>query len=404
VADKDGRRGGTSNASRSHAEISPSWRILHIAKRYWPYSGGQERYVQDLVRAQTRLGHRCVVVTADRDLVSRLPGTQKRRESVDGIDVLRVRAWGGHAKQFLAELPSELVRAIRWADVVHHHDPRFAFETSLLAAAAMRRPVIVHTHGLFFHTSQMALLKRMLMRAYYGPLFNRAVAAVVADSRTDERNLAELARVGPRKVRFIQNGIDLARFPPAAIQPEAGRLFMFGRLAEHKGHVAAMEALALVDVPWRLSVAGTGSAELQAALELRGRELGLSDRVEWLGEITDDALAGWIARARLVLFPSRFEGFGLALLEALAGGGMVLANRIHAHEEILGSGPLADRLVDFGQPQVAAARITAELATPIKHLAAVREAARRRASDFSMDRVAEEINDLYRELPLKPRR
>ena len=352
----------------------------------------------DLARAQVRRGHRVLVVTADRDLVEGLPGVLPRRARQDGVEILRLPVVGGPAKQFIAEPPLDLVRAIRWADVVHHHDPRFAFETVLVAAAMLRRPVIFHTHGLFFHTARAARLKRLLMRAYYGPLLRWRTAAIVPGSLEDERLLTELAHLGSDRVTTIPTGVDLTRLALDPGQPEPGRLFMFGRLAEHKGHASVLAVLAQVSAPWRLAIAGRGPATLEADLRAQAHALGLADRIDWLGEIPDADVLGWISRARLLLFPSHYEGFGLALVEALATGAVVLASRIPAHTAILAGSDLEDRLIDFEDQVSAATRIATELALSKREIRTVRVAAIRRAGDFSIERVADGVDRLYERL------
>jgi glycosyltransferase involved in cell wall biosynthesis len=369
--------------------------VLHVAKRFWPYAGGQERYVLDLARAQVLRGHACRVVTPDRDLVAGSPGTLPPRDRRDGIDIRRVRAAGGPAKQFVVEPPTTLFRAVSWADVVHHHDPRFAFETTLLLAALLRKPVIVHTHGLLFHTDRATGLKRFLMRRYYGPVFRRATATVVAGSRIDEAAVAELGRVGPDRLRYVPHGIDVGHFSPRGSDIDTGSLLVVGRIARHKGHDRALEVLARLDPRWHLAIAGVGAAEEMAALAAQARALTVSDRVHWLGSIRDEDLPALLERAQLVLFPSRFEGFGLALLEALASGAAVLASRIRAHEEILSGKGLDDRLVDFDRPADVAARIALEAARPPEEGRALRSAGVERATAFSLERMVGEIDDLY---------
>lgn len=377
------------------------WRVLHVAKRFWPFVGGQERYVLDLARAQTRLGHHACILTADRDLVSGAPGRLPRTDRLDDVEVRRVRVVGGPAKQFIAEPPTTLLRAIRWADVVHHHDPRFAFETTLFAAALLHKPVIVHTHGLFFHTDRATGLKRFLIRHYYRHIFASAAAAVVAGSRLDENTVAELTGIGPDRLRYVPHGIDLQHFAPRGSPPEVGRLLIVGRLAEHKGHglaLEALEALAGVGGPWRIAIAGGGPDDLSVSLAQQARALNVSDRVDWLGEVSDDELPGLMERAQLVLFPSRYEGFGLALIEALASGALVLASPIAAHLEILSGHGLEDRIVNFDRAGEVAARIVMEGSRPRPEVDAIRAAGVVRAASFSVDRMAERVDELYREL------
>jgi glycosyltransferase involved in cell wall biosynthesis len=90
-----------------------------------------------------------------------------------------------------------------------------------------------------------------------------------------------------------------------------------------KGHDVLVAALAgLGDLPWRLTIAGSLArapeqvARLRAAIE----RTGLAGRVELLGEIDDAALAALYASADVFVMPSLYEGYGMALAEALACG------------------------------------------------------------------------------------
>jgi glycosyltransferase involved in cell wall biosynthesis len=126
--------------------------ILRGTKRYAPFSGGVERYVHDLAVAQVARGHRVRVLTIDHDVLSRTSSRLPAEETIEGVRIRRVRASGGPRKQLLAEWPLGVLRQLRWSEVIHHQNPRFLFETVLLARLAIRRPVVFHTHGMIVHT------------------------------------------------------------------------------------------------------------------------------------------------------------------------------------------------------------------------------------------------------------
>jgi glycosyltransferase involved in cell wall biosynthesis len=103
------------------------------------------------------------------------------------------------------------------------------------------------------------------------------------------------------------------------------RLLMVGRLAPQKDQATALAALArLPHLDWRLTVAGCGP--LREALERQARDLGIADRVVFIGYIGDpDRIAAMMGEADLLLQPSRWEGLCATLIEALACGAGVVA-------------------------------------------------------------------------------
>jgi glycosyltransferase involved in cell wall biosynthesis len=103
-----------------------------------------------------------------------------------------------------------------------------------------------------------------------------------------------------------------------------------------------------------------------------------------------------LSRAWLVCFPSQFEGFGLALVEAMAAGCNVLASDLPPHHEILGDG-LADLVTDFQAPD-ASDRLTAEIGAPVDAVRSRGERVRSRSTQFSIDRLVDEFEEYYRGL------
>ncbi|WP_242130261.1 glycosyltransferase [Sphingobium sp. Sx8-8] len=111
--------------------------------------------------------------------------------------------------------------------------------------------------------------------------------------------------------------------PPSPCPPR--HLLMVGRLAEQKDHATALAALArLRHVDWRLKIAGQGP--LRQELERLCVQLGIAERVEFLGFVGDQRrLAELMAQADLLLQPSRWEGLVATMIEALGCGTGVVA-------------------------------------------------------------------------------
>jgi alpha-1,3-mannosyltransferase len=369
-------------------------RILHITKRYWPFRGGVERYVEDLAHGQAARGHDVTVLTIDRDVLGATDVRLPRDEEQGTVHVRRARAAGGQRKQFLIEPPGRVIRLLRDADVVHHHDPRFLFELAVATRRMIGKPIVVHTHGLILHTEDFARLKSIMLRVYYGPIFGHLVDAMIADSESDRQILVGACHVPDDRIRLFLNALDLRAFQQVERRPEPGRLLMFGRIDAHKGHADLLRALAHVAGPWELDVLGAGPESLVAEHQTLAADLGLEDRVRWHGEVDDDVLKSMLSRAWLVCFPSRFEGFGLALVEAMAAGCNVLVSDLPSHREILGEG-LADLIIDF-QGGDTSDRLAAEIGAQADTVMSRAGLVRARSMRFSIDRLVDEFEDYYR--------
>ena len=374
--------------------ISQQLRILHITKRFWPNTGGVERYVEDLAQQQLLRGHTPMILTPDRDLVtglgSRLPTTEYYR----GLRIERVPAAGNARKQVPVGRLGTIFTALRWADVVHHHDPRFMFETTVLARRLMRFRLIFHTHGLILHTDAFQRLKRGLLAVYYGPVLRHLVDAVIADSEGDLELMRQTTGVSAPQVRLVPNAIDLAPFLALEPHPDPGTLLVFGRIDYHKGIQGLLRSLAAVSVDWRLVIAGTGQDAFVGQLKSLAEEIGIADRITWAGFVSANDLHALLQRSSLVLFPSEFEGFGIALLEAMAASRPVLASPIPTHVEILG--PDLGHLVasfDVG----AADAIAGQLKASNEEREELGRLARVRARTFDLPRMVDTLELIYRE-------
>jgi glycosyltransferase involved in cell wall biosynthesis len=168
-------------------------------------------------------------------------------------------------------------------------------------------------------------------RSYLGPagrigwLFERLSMrlpdTILADSPHTASRLREFT--GDRiPIVVVPNGIDLSAIREVEAIADARDVVVVGRLLAHKRIDMLLDALAILrdrGRPASARIIGTGP-EL-AALSARTRELGLSALVEFRQNIgTQSLLYGELKGARVAVFPSEREGFGIAVLEALACG------------------------------------------------------------------------------------
>jgi glycosyltransferase involved in cell wall biosynthesis len=173
-------------------------------------------------------------------------------------------------------------------------------------------------------------------REYLGPagrigwwcesLAMRLPDTIIAASPQTGARLQEL--IGDRvPVIVAPNGIDCARIGGVPSGPEPTDLVTVGRLLPHKRVDLLLHAIGALRARGRtLTARIVGSGPERERLEERARVLGIADAVEFRDDIAGpEALYATLKSARAAVFPSEREGFGIAVLEALACGVPVIA-------------------------------------------------------------------------------
>lgn len=179
--------------------------------------------------------------------------------------------------------------------------------------------------------------------------------------------------------------------------PERDRaVIVVCRLTAQKNVHAAIRAWASIsgDVPgWRLRIAGDG--EQRQELETLAGALGVADTVDFLGFRTD--VAELMGRSRILAVTSRYEGFTLNMLEAIACGTVPVAYRCPYGPADLITDGVDGLLVDYMDERQFAATLRALIQSPGRQEAMSRAAAAR-ALDFTPGLTAARWMDKYREI------
>lgn len=387
--------------SDTAAQSGPPIRVLHICRRYRPFVGGTEKYVHDLAAAQAAAGRDVTILTLDRDIAGPTKGLPSR-ETLDGLTVVRLPG-RGNAQIAFTYRPDRIWREIARHDVVHLHDLRFALASAVIGAAIARRPCIFHTHGLIFHSGAGSPFKRLAVHLYFGPLLRLGGVRTVASSEADRVLLLRDAPYLAKRTVTCPNAIPLVPLLSLERRPIPGRVVSIGRMVPNKALTDLVRALARIsDVEWSLVLAGEPDPHELARIKAAIGELNLQARVTFVLGFPEEEMPRLLESAALAAFPSRGEGFGIALLEAMAAGIPLLANRIPAHEALLG-GDLAGQLIDFGDPAAAAHSIREALKAPESKLDELSARLRSRAAEFDMARLRGQIDGLYARLGVRPR-
>lgn len=304
-------------------------------------------------------------------------------------------------------------------------DPR-----AVLALARFLRqeqPTILHAH--MVHANLLARVVRLLtpVRVVICTAHNvieggrwRELAYRLTDplcnltTQVSQAGLERYVQVGAvpaHKIRFIPNGINTAEFHPDALTRQRlrdelglGGEFVWlaaGRLTEAKDYPNLLQAFRQVlsqQPNSRLLIGGTG--ELLGALQTLTRELGLGERVQFLGLRKD--MAAVMSAADGFVLSSAWEGLPMVLLEAAASGLPVVATDVGGNPEALQSG-ITGVLVPAKDSQALAKGMLELAALPPSQRQEMGEAGRRFVTEhYGLEAILTQWETLYRELAPLP--
>ncbi len=239
----------------------------------------------------------------------------------------------------------------------------------------------------------IAFLKTMM------PRFLRAADAIIAVSECSKRDAVRLYGLAPDKIRVIYEGVD-PHFAPVTDQAQLSAVRSKYNLPErfivHVGTIEPRKNLPLlfdVIAQWdkHLVVAGK-LGWLTEPILAKVKELGLEQRVTFTGFVADEDLPALISAATLLAMPSKYEGFGLPVLEAMACGTPVIASNTSSLPEVGGDAALYARPTDPASWAQLIDRVwgDAELQSSL------REKGFKQAAKFKWQTMARETAEVYR--------
>jgi rhamnosyl/mannosyltransferase len=292
-------------------------RILHLYKDYYPVLGGIENHVKLLAEAQAARGYDVTVLVTSRD-------QHTRGQWLNGVRVIFA---GRLATVASTPLGTELFRlcARETPDIAHLHFP-YPWGDLAHTLLGHARKTIISYH------SDIVRQKNLLR--IYAPFLRRTLAHADRIIATSPRYVETSPFLAPHaaKCTVVPYGIDAARFETAnraqvaQIRNQFGeRLVLFvGQLRYYKGVEYLIRAMAKVD--GRALIIGSEPTTRRAELEALACEVGVADRVFFLGE-KDAELPAFYHACDVFVLPSveRSEAFGIVQLEAMAAGKPVVS-------------------------------------------------------------------------------
>lgn len=244
-----------------------------------------------------------------------------------GVEVIKCKRRPGGQKLKYVFLIRSILKRFK-PDILHMHDDLSVF-FGLLASIWLKKIYTLHSVNLFSGSLKDRVIKFLAIQ-----LIDRFIAIssfvktdFMADTSVDEKNIV-----------VVHNGISLEKFQFTTTFPRLEEIICVARLYhQRKGQdllIKALGELKKEGVQCHCRIVGEGSS--REYLENMVSEYGLRDSIEFLGNRHD--VPELLGKAGIFVLPSRYEGFGISIIEAMATGIPVIASNIHGPKEIITHG------------------------------------------------------------------
>lgn len=322
-------------------------KILYTLYPLWPDKpGGMEIHVLDLVREMKARAHEVYVVCP--------PGKISDWYENEGAKVNRLKMSLDIDPIYIWKL-SKYIRQHQF-DIIHSHDLKSTTASFIASLSDPKAKFVSHTHTPVSEWFTPNIIKEIYKRCavvLYSVGVNLLSDKEIALTQHIKK-IKEHKGISSQKITVIPNAVDYEKFS----QIQRGEFkreicekynistdsFIFGyvsRMSDEKGHDTLIEAFNEIvknnlvhDQNITLLLCGGGVLENQ--LRTKVEELGLEDKVKMTGVFDEQLKPKFYSSFDAFVFPSRAEGFGIVLLEAMSAGLPILCSNLPVLEEVAG--------------------------------------------------------------------
>lgn len=314
--------------------------ICLVNSYYPPWIGGAETYVSNVARGLNNLGHDVTVYCSKSPL--RAGETYE-----DGIRVIRMQTPLKFYGTPITILPKDLLRENY--HVIHSNFPGpYLASISACVAKATNTPSLLTWHNdLPPVTSAASLIVKL--HDIFSYAYLNIYKKIIATTNIYARNSKTLKRYS-NKLVVMRNGVDTSKFNPKVRGDSIREKFHLGDCSvglfvgalttwhAYKGVdvlIPAFKKVHDIDTNAKLVIVGEGN--LSDGYKALASKLGISSSVIFAGKVEQSELPSYYAASDYVVLPSKdsSEGFGLALLEAMATGKAVIGSRVGGIPEVI---------------------------------------------------------------------
>jgi glycosyltransferase involved in cell wall biosynthesis len=341
-------------------------KILQVTNSYLPHLGGLEQHVQIISEFLVSLGHEVTVVTVSNN--REMP----TREEINGVNVFRFYSWGPQGYELPFQLPKFFAQVCNQYDLVHAHN--YGGLPLLLAVHVFKGRTIVspHYHG------QVKIPISAILHTFYDPFAKQVLKQAgrfVCNSNAEADQFSSCLELPRENIKvipslfFLSESVDLNK--KQSLFQESGQILLLsvGRLVKYKRVDRTIRAMPYLPKNFELVIVGKGPD--QERLQRLAGQLGVKERVKFLGFVSDEILVELYHRCRVLVTLSEYESFGRTVIEGLSYHCKVLCSDIPAFTDfadefpqmvkvianVAGSRELADEVIGLAKQTVEKAEI-----------------------------------------------
>ena len=363
-------------------------KICIDARWIFPELSGIGLYTQELIRALAGIDHtnQYLLLFGSEEVMQRTNSGLPAEALAKAGFRFQVSGFGLFSPQNQLFLPSLLQR--EKIDVYHSTN----YMMPLFGMSRIRRVVTIHDLiPLMFRDHAPRSRKERLFPIYKRLMLEIGARAdvIVTVSESTKKDIIRELKVSPDNIAVTPEGVGPEYCPPATrhLTLDTPHILYVGRRDPYKNLPLLIEAFAMVakQLPSaRLRIIGPADDRYPEAPTM-AKSMGLNDRINWIGYVTPSQLIEEYRSASVFVLPSRYEGFGLTVLEAMACGTPVVCSNVSSLPEVVGDAAL---LVASGDRAALAEAIT-RILTDASLASSLRAKSITQAAKFTWKRTAE---------------
>lgn len=300
-------------------------KILHVITTL--DIGGAERLMVDLLPLLQQDGNQ-----VDLLLFNGVDTPFKNELIKKGIHIHQLSCWKGIKNHYEVYNPANIFRLRKYLDdydIVHTHNTACQFYVAI-SAKSKTKPFLVTTEHSTYNRRRSRKWFKRIDEWMYGKY-----AAIVCISEQARINLVDYIG-SPDKIHTILNGVDISRFYKPFKDVSDNKDFLISMIAafrKEKDHETLIKAVARLPKNYRLQLAGRDFDDKVPALKQMCLELGIQERVDFLGARSD--VPELLEKSDVAVLSSHWEGFGLAAVEAMASGRPLIASDVGGLRDVV---------------------------------------------------------------------
>ena len=279
-------------------------------------------------------------------------------------------------------------------DLIHIHDPQVAGISFHFLLNNYKIPLILTTHGMMFHTNKRTFFKKIYWRIITKNLI-KIYSKIISVSKNDEQKLLEI--LIPEKIKLIENGINYKKFNIALNKRNYENISFvyFGRFSPNKQVHLIIEIFNKLSINFNninlLIIGNTTDVDYMKNLFELSKN---NNKIQIMNFLEDTKLLEKISASDIFISASKYEGFGMSMLEAMSAGLIPIVNNISPINELVND-QFDGFVLDFNNENIVE-KITDILNLKTKRLAEISEESLIKAHSFSWEVKVKEYELLYK--------